>query len=139
MIKTVLLILPLLLLSCKEYQVSTNNQLNTFKCSQKDNCLSSMESGEANTLHFKMLGEDESQNIMNISRLLKKVEDTRIQKIEKNYLYAINGDIHLEFLANQKERKIHIRSQVSKGSLFGASNGKKLIEQIRFKYYQNDY
>ena len=137
--KFVLITLLATLTSCKEYKVQTSSDLSQFKCPTLENCLSSLDTGENNTLHFKMMGEDESQNILNISKLLKKIDGSNIQKIDKNYIYVVNGNIHLEFLASQKERKIHLRSQASKSSLFGIDKGKKLIEEIRFKFYQNDY
>lgn len=133
------LLVILLFISCQEYKVELSKDLNSFQCPQKDNCLSSKETGENNILYFKMMGEDESQNILNISKLVKKLDSASIKTIEKNYLHIEKDGVHVEFLANRGERKIHIRSQASKSSLTGSSNGKKLIEEIRFKFYQNDY
>lgn len=132
-------LLLLTLTSCKEYKVELSKNVNSFSCPQSENCLSSKEVGESNILYFKMMGEDESQNILNISKLVKKLDSVSIKTISKNYLHIQRDGIHLEFLANRTERKIHIRSQAAKGSLFSVDKGKKLIEEIRFKFYQNDY
>jgi len=138
--KSILIILSLITLtSCKEFEVTQSKMLGSFICKSKENCLSSKETGEKNILAFKMMGENEQQNILNISKLIRKMGDIKIVKLEGNYLYAFTERTHLEFIANQKDRKIHIRSQVSKGSIFGNDKGKKLIEEIRFKFYQNDY
>jgi uncharacterized protein (DUF1499 family) len=133
------LLVLFVLASCQEYKVELSKDLNKFQCPQKDNCLSSKDTGESNILYFKMMGEDESQNILNISKLVKKLDAVSIKTIEKNYLHVEKDGVHLEFLANRGDRKIHIRSQASKSSLTGSNNGKKLIEEIRFKFYQNDY
>lgn len=139
MIRTLFPLSLLLLVSCKEFAIKTSTALESFKCPQEENCLSSLNSGKSQILHFKMMGEDEIQNILNLSKLVKSLPDSRIEKLDKNYLYITKGKVHIEFMASQKERKIHIRSQVSKTGLFGEDKGKGIIEEIRFKFYQNDY
>lgn len=140
MIKIIPLFTLLLFTSCgKEFKLKFSDKLESYKCSSQENCYSTLESGENAILPFKMMGEDESQNISNISKVIAKIEGLKIEKLQGNYLHISQDDLHIEFLAARDDREIHVKSQKAKVGLFNSNDAKKVIEDIRFKFFQNDY
>ncbi len=125
------LILAILLSSCvKDYKINAVSSIGDMDCQSKENCTSS--------LPFKFLAQTPSENIEMINSAAKKYEVQVLDKTEK-YLHLKLNKTHLEFLADEQTREILIKAQLESKNLLGNESPEKLIEKIRFDFFQKNY
>ncbi|EQC45621.1 hypothetical protein [Bacteriovorax sp. Seq25_V] len=126
-----LLVLALLLSSCvKTYNISGGSSLADMDCQEKENCVSGMP--------FKYLAPSTEENIDMIEKASKKYEVVIITKNE-NYLHLKKNQIHLEFFADPQTKEVLVKGQLEQKKLLGNDSPEKLIEKIRFDFFQKNF
>lgn len=113
-------------------------------CVDKKNCVSSTNNtSDSNYIEPIKMIEPLEVAKEKISKIILKNKSAKIIKLNPTYIYAeYTSSIFkfvddVEFFLSEKDKQIYIRSASRVGhSDFGVN--KKRIEEIRFKYHQND-
>ena len=140
-------LLLLILVSCQgvppQHLGVKNNQFQP--CPDKPNCVSSFpKQGEKSYIEPIKIISNVERAKEKITKILQKNKSVTIRKIENNYIWAEYESAifrfvdDMEFLISEKDALIHLKSASRKGYSDLGKN-KEHIEEIRFKFYQNDF
>ncbi len=117
-----------------------------YPCSEKPHCRSSYSAQKDEKHYIKPLRMIESKELAykKIQGILSKYKSAKIIKMDPSYIHAeftssifkFIDDIEFHFVWEKK--MIHIKSS-SRIGYWDLGSNKKRIEEIKFKYYQNDF